>query len=58
MKFFTVNLLLVSLFVSLEAGKVTWGEGGSLTIAGTSAQGCTQNEFGTKEKNTTKENCS
>ena len=58
MKFVGASLLLVSLVVSLQAGKVTWGEGGSATIAGTAGQGCSQSGFGTEDKNTTKANCS
>ena len=58
MKFVGASLLLVSLVVSLQAGKVTWGDDGKATIAGTAGQGCTQSGFGTKDKNTTKPNCS
>ena len=57
MKFVGASLLLVSLVVSLQAGKVTWGDDGSATISGTSGQGCNQSGFGTKDKNTTKANC-
>ncbi|CAA6823588.1 MAG: Unknown protein [uncultured Sulfurovum sp.] len=57
MKFVGVILLLVSLFVNLKAGKVTWGENGSPSIAGTAGQGCTQNSFGLEERNATKGNC-
>ena len=56
MKFVGASLLLVFLVVSLQAGKVTWGEDGA-TIAGTAGKGCTQSGFGTKDKNTTKANC-
>jgi len=58
MKFILASLLLVSLVVNLEAGKVTWSENGTAIIAGTEGQGCTQSGFGTEEKNTTKPNCS
>jgi len=58
MKFIGVILLFVSLVVSLQAGKVTWNDSGSPTIAGKSGQGCTQNAFATEEKNTTKAKCS
>ena len=58
MKFVGASLLLVSLVVSLQAGKVTWGKDGSATIAGSPGQGCTQSGFGTEDKNTTKPNCS
>ena len=57
MKFIKVILLVVSLFVSLQAGKVTWGESGP-TIAGTEGQGCSQSGFETEEKNITKPKCS
>ena len=58
MKFVWASLLLVSFIVNLQAGKVTWGDDGSATIAGTAGQGCTQSGFGTKDKNTTKADCS
>ncbi|CAA6812185.1 MAG: Unknown protein [uncultured Sulfurovum sp.] len=58
MKFIRISLLLVFLLINLEAGKVTWGESGNPTIAGTSGQGCTQSGFGTEDKNATKANCS
>ena len=57
MKFIGVSLLLVSLVVNLQAGKVTWGEDGA-TITGTIGEGCSQSGFGTEDKNTTKANCS
>jgi hypothetical protein len=57
MKFVGASLLLVSLVVSLQAGKVNWDESGSPTIAGTSGQGCTESGFGTEDKNTTKPKC-
>ena len=58
MKFVITSLLLVSLVVSLQAGKVTWNDDGSVTIAGTAGQGCSQSGFGTEDKNTTKPDCS
>jgi len=58
MKFVGASLLLVSLVVSLQAGKVDWGSSGSPTIAGTAGQGCSQSGVGPKDKNTTKTNCS
>jgi len=57
MKFVGVILLLLSLVVNLQAGKVTWGDRGP-TIAGTEGQGCSQSGFGTEDKNTTKLKCS
>jgi hypothetical protein len=58
MKFVGASLLLVSLVVSLQAGKVTWGDSGSPTIAGIPGQGCTESGFGTEDKNTTDADCS
>lgn len=58
MKFVGVILLLVSLIVNLQAGKVTWDDNGNPTIAGTSGKGCSQDAFSTEDKNTTKANCS
>ena len=58
MKFVSAVLLLVSLVVNLQAGKVTWGESGSPTIAGIPSQGCTENGFATEDKNTTDADCS
>ena len=57
MKFIKVILLVVSLVVSLQAGKVTWSESGPI-IAGTEGQGCSQSAFETEEKNITKPKCS
>ncbi|CAA6804159.1 MAG: Unknown protein [uncultured Sulfurovum sp.] len=57
MKFIGAILLLVSSALSVEAGKVIWDERGKPTITGTLGKGCTQNGFGTKEKNATKANC-
>lgn len=58
MKFIGVILLLVSLVVNLQAGKVTWDENGNPIIAGTPGKGCTQDTLGTEDKNTTKAKCS
>jgi hypothetical protein len=57
MKFVGASLLLVSLVVNLQAGKVTWSDSGSPTISGTSGQGCSQNGFDTEDKNDTKTDC-
>jgi len=58
MKFVLASLSFVSLVVTLQAGKVTWSDSGTAIIAGTVGEGCTQNGFGTEDKNTTKANCS
>ena len=58
MKFLGTVLLLISMVVNLQAGKVTWADDGSITIAGTDGQGCIQSRFGTDDENTTKANCS
>ena len=57
MRFVGVILLLLSLVVNLQAGKVTWSEDGSATITGDLGQGCTQSAFATEDKNTTKAKC-
>lgn len=57
MKLVGVILLLVSLVVNIEAGRVTWDENGNPSIAGTEGKGCTQSGFETEEKNTTKADC-
>ena len=54
MKFIGVILVLI---INLHAGKVTWDETGSPTITGGLGEGCTQNSFGTEDKNATKINC-
>jgi len=59
MKFIVGSLLLVTLVVNLEAGKVTWSDDGKAIIAGTIGEGCTQQSaFETKDENRTKANCS
>jgi len=59
MKFILASLLLATMAVNLEAGKVTWGEDGKAIIAGTVGEGCTQQSaLETEDENTTKANCS
>ena len=58
MKFILASLLLVTLVINLEAGKVTWSDDGKAIIAGTEGQGCTQSAFEIEDENTTKANCS
>ncbi|CAA6799557.1 MAG: Unknown protein [uncultured Sulfurovum sp.] len=56
MKFLGVVLLLVSLLVNVQAGKVTWDDGRP-SISGTAGEGCIESGFGTEEKNATKSDC-
>jgi len=59
LKFILASLLLASMVVNLEAGKVTWSDDGKAIIAGTVGEGCTQQSaFETEDENTTKANCS
>lgn len=58
MKLIIVIILVIGLFVNLQAGKIIWADNGSATIGGTSGQGCIQSGFGTEDKNATKANCS
>jgi len=58
MRFILASLLLASLVVNLEAGKVTWGEDGKAIISGTAGAGCSENVFETQEENTTEPDCS
>lgn len=58
MKYIGVIILLVSLVVSLQAGKIVWNEDGTPKISGKAGKGCTDNIFDTKENNATKAKCS
>jgi len=59
MKFRGIVVLLLSLMMSLQAGKVIWSEDGSPKIAGTAGKGCMENGLATtEERNTTKAKCS
>jgi len=59
LKFILASLLLASMVVNLEAGKVTWSDDGKAIIAGTVGEGCTQQSaFETEDENRTKVNCS
>lgn len=59
MKFRDIVVLLLSLMMSLQAGKVIWSEEGNPKIAGTAGKGCMENGLATtEERNTTKAKCS
>jgi len=58
MKFVIGIVVLISLMIGLQAGKVVWKEDGTTKITGTSGKGCTENSILiVKESNTTKTKC-
>jgi len=58
MKLVGIVILSIILIGSLQAGKIVWSEDGTPKISGKAGKGCTENTFGSEEKNTTKAKCS
>lgn len=58
MKWMSIVLLLVLVFMSLQAGKVVWNEDGTPEITGAVGKGCVESDVvKTEERNTSKADC-